>query len=198
MNLLNRFFKRHPSEPASYFDLFDKPIDYKLPGNELPFVVLDTETTGLNKEDTIVSIGAVQVFNCQIHPGKVIDTRLSNKNATNDPSAIAIHELIGEVEVNNRQLIAEFMEFVNRNIIVGHHIQFDIQKINQWIQEEYPEFSLQNKILDTAHLAKRIHKEEVERQVGGGHFLGLDNLCDLYEIPIENRHMALGDAYMRI
>ena len=197
MNFLKKFFSGEgQKEPAFYYEWFREPIDLKLPIRKKQFVVLDTETTGLEKEDNIVSIGAVLLENGQIDPSNVLDQTLPSISTTNHEEAIAIHEIIGADYGDTKEQIREFLEYIKNRIIVGHHIQFDIQKVNQWISEKYPGFSLKNKFIDTAHLAKRIHREELERQVGGSHFLGLDSLCKLYDIPIENRHTSLGDAFI--
>ncbi len=197
MNFLKKFFSgEEQKEPTFYFEWFNEPIDLKLPIRRKQFVVLDTETTGLEKEDNIVSIGAVLLENGQIDPSNVLDQTLPSISTTKYEEAIAIHEIIGTDYSDRKEQIRGFLEYIKNCIIVGHHIQFDIQKVNQWIGEEYPGFSLKNKSIDTANLAKRIHREELERQVGGNHFLGLDSLCALYDIPIENRHTSLGDAFI--
>lgn len=157
------------------------------------FAVLDCETTGLNKRDTIVTIGAITCTRNEIFTNDVLDQRY--------PMALAgksseIHgELANDAEINIDHHMEELVKFLKNHVIVGHNIAFDVGKINQMLYERHG-IKLKNHVLDTAQLAIRLDPLKYERTVGGQANLSLDSLCKQYEIPIANRHTALGDAFL--
>ena len=195
MKLLRTIFsKPNYDELRFYNNQFETTHSVKTDFFESYYVVLDTETSGLQESSEIVSIGAVQLNGYSLKPTEVLDIILNSKDRNQE--ALAIHGVMETGNENEKTKINELLQFLGSRILIGHHISFDVKMLNQWIGKYYPGFRLKNNWIDTAHLAKRIHKEEIQRTVGGHHFLGLDNLCKLYDIPIENRHTALGDAYM--
>ena len=68
--------------------------------------------------------------------------------------------------------------------------------IQQWIAGRYSGFKIKNKIVDTLEIIKRLDPQRIERRVAGHDVLQLETLCQEYGISVENRHTALGDAYM--
>ena len=160
---------------------------------DLTFVVLDCETTGLSKSDSIITLGAVLCTANEIFMDSILDQKypLSESGKSSE-----IHgELAHQSEVNVDGHLEELIEFVKNHVIVGHNISFDVGKINQLLQKKYG-MKLKNKVLDTAQMAIRLDPIKFERAVGGQSNLGLDDLCKQYQIAIENRHTALGDAYL--
>ena len=157
------------------------------------FAVLDCETTGLSRNDAIITIGAVLCSGSEIFTDKVLDQRypLSASGKSSE-----IHgELANEDQIDLDSYLQELVEFLKNHIIVGHNISFDVGKINQLLQKKYG-VKLKNHVLDTAQLAIRLDPVKYERTVGGQYNLSLDDLCKRYNIPVENRHTALGDAYL--
>jgi DNA polymerase-3 subunit epsilon len=159
------------------------------------YSVLDCETTGIDADARIITIGAVKYHEQKIELSGILDIRLPI--GINSVEA-AVH---GELK-NERSLISEqesmqqLLTYIENTIIVGHHISFDIRMINSWIGMSYPGFKLKNKVIDTLKLIKRIDPQRIERRVAGHDVLQLDRLCEEYGIEVENRHTALGDAYM--
>lgn len=158
------------------------------------FVVIDAETTGLGKNDQIITLGALRMTTDEIGLEYLMDQRYPHTRAT---QAAEIHgELPQVVRKEQNELFEELVTYIGNRIIVGHHIAFDVSKINQMISEVYKGFQLKNQIIDTAQLLYRFNRDRYENQVGGMSNLQLDIACGDYHIPIENRHTALGDAYM--
>lgn len=157
------------------------------------FVVLDCETTGLSAKDEIITIGAVRCTSQEIKLGDALDQKYSF-----DPTgkAAEIHgELSEKPKKTNEEYLQALASFIGNSVIVGHNISFDIGMINKKLKSSYNQ-GLKNSVLDTAQLAIRLDPEKYSRVVGGHANLHLDDLCESYNIPIENRHTALGDAFM--
>lgn len=156
------------------------------------FVVFDSETTGFERNDQLVSLGGVEVINFGVNP-TVLDQRYPNQ-ITNE--SISIHEELPAANEQLKPLIDQAIGYFANAVLVGHQVDYDIRMFNRISQDIYPGFRLRNKFLDTFRLAKRLDPIRYERQVGGNSNLKLDDLCAEFEIPIEARHTALGDAFL--
>jgi DNA polymerase-3 subunit epsilon len=128
---------KYPDFVNDYLQIFDKKINYNTPIEETWFVVLDTETTGLNfDKDEIISIGTVKLFDKAIDLFESKSLYLSDRTV-NNYEAISIH---GRMP-NEGEVISEFealkilLPYLNSCIIVGHHISFDITMINKLLKK---------------------------------------------------------------
>ncbi len=159
-------------------------------------IVLDCETTGLEKNDDVVSAAAIRITPCNIHIETALDQRYSLEEVG------ISSEIHGEMSsnLNDRKTddnLQELIDFVGNSILVGHNITFDIAKIEGLLRVNYDfKGGLKNKVLDTARLVKRLDPVKFERMVGGNSNLDLEELCRQFDITVENRHTALGDAYL--
>lgn len=156
------------------------------------FVVLDCETTGLSKSDRVITIGAVKCTLREIEVRKALDQKYPEP-VTGDSAVI--HGELTDTTSESRELIRELIDYLGDHIIIGHNIAFDLAMIDKLVNETYG-FKLKNKVLDTAKLAIRADPVRFERSIGGKSGLHLDDLCNEFNIHIENRHTALGDAYL--
>ncbi|MEM9329610.1 MAG: 3'-5' exonuclease [Bacteroidota bacterium] len=164
------------------------------PLEEVTFCCLDCETTGLERSDAVISFGAVKVMNRRIEVGEAMDLRLGVAKGQKHSE---IHEeLAHDCPDRMEAQLQSIVDYIGNAVIVGHHVSFDIGKINQMIGGQFKGFSLKNKSVDTWHLMRRLDPVRFERNVGGTQTLSLDALCQEFSIDIENRHSALGDAYM--
>lgn len=184
-----------PGKYAWYEEACSKKERTKKDLSETRFVVLDTETTGLNpKTDRILSIGAVAVINDQILLEDCFESYLKQEAFNND--SIAIHEITpGESSKadNPKQAMEDFIEFLGGAILIGHNIQFDFQILSNACQRQLG-FPLLNKSYDTVDLLKRTEDHFAFPEKYKGADLGLDSLCDRFHIPMHDRHTAMGDA----
>lgn len=161
--------------------------------SECRFVVFDTETTGLDyKKDRILSIGGTAIVHQEI---SVLDSlELYLKQEVYNPESAPIHGILkrGSYEkVNETTAIHKCLEFIGTDILVGHHVGFDVAVINQSLKR-YGLGKLQNKTLDTEILYKRlIHP--INRSLQEKRYT-LDELAETLKIPLHDRHTAAGDA----
>ncbi len=164
---------------------------------ELPIVVLDAETTGLQvTRDRILSLGALRVYGNSIHLAEKFEGYLPTPPHHTPGDSVAIHGIIP----NSRRytysdeptLLAELLDYLGASIIVGHHIGFDLEMINRSLAR-HGAGPLQNRIIDTAQLAKRLRPAGYWTPEGE---YSLDSLARRYRIPLSDRHTALGDCYI--
>ena len=158
------------------------------PMSETRFVVIDTETTGLNAYagDEICSIALLEMdgleltgreFQSLINPGRPI------------PEATkAIHGLSDD-DVRDAPVIEEVLleitEFIGDSVLIGHHTGFDIRFLNKTLQKEMM-CRLKHPWLDTM-LLYLVHTGRV------GHYT-LEEVADYARVEVLNRHTARGDA----
>jgi DNA polymerase-3 subunit epsilon len=141
------------------------------------FVVLDTETTGLDpRRDRIVTIGAVGVQGGEILLEDRFEALL---RVAHNTSAVTVH---GVTRDDSRHGLDEalalrlFLEYLKDGVIVGHHIQHDVQTLNAGYERHFGS-QIENLCLDTMDLALHLEKD--------GAFAGQDD-----------RHTAAGDAFL--
>lgn len=157
------------------------------------FVVFDTETTGLDyKKDRILSIGGATVMHNEI---SVMDSlELYLKQDTYNPESAPIHGILKQgtyEKVNEATAIEKCLDFIGTDILVGHHIGFDIAVINTALKR-YGLGKIKNKTLDTEVLYKRL-VHPINRPLQDKRY-SLDELAEALKIPLHDRHTAAGDA----
>ncbi|MEZ4984912.1 MAG: 3'-5' exonuclease [Saprospiraceae bacterium] len=198
------FGKQWPDTPLwnTYQAAFSEGYTRKTPLREVRFVVLDTETTGLDPmKDNILSIGAVAVENQEIRIADRFEALFPQAAAVSkQEEAIAVH---GILQKHSRQqtesseaILAGFVSYLSNAVMVGHHVSFDFGILNQACQRQLGG-KLKNKTVDTIWLAKRVvdahYMMQTPQQAGT---YSLDAMCEQYRIPIQDRHTASGDAML--
>lgn len=176
---------------------YTRTFDEELPEdvNKIPFVVLDTETTGFDYEkDRILSIGAVRIQNQSIEVRDNFEVYV--EQTTFNPETVKIHGIIQNEKFKKTSEIdalKEFLRYIGNNVLVAHHAGFDIKMINKALaRHDLPK--LKNKVLDTAVLYKstRIITNLINRDK----IYSLDEIAEAYNIDVADRHTASGDAYI--
>lgn len=189
---IQRKVKVQPQWLTDYLNL-DFSGFRKYPIDEAIFIALDCETTGLSPTDDILTIGAVKCKQNEIMINDVLDQHYPQKKVG------ASSEIHGELSLRAggeiSTLLRELISYIGNHPIIGHNIAFDVGMINKALKKTYGT-KLRNQVLDTARLAIRLDPVKYERSVGGKAQLHLDDLCKSFNIRIENRHTALGDAYL--
>lgn len=177
-----------------YWGNYEATFDKKL---EPPYryVVLDTETTGFDRyKDRILSIGAVSIVGQEIAVNDIFEVYLIQDFF--NPKTVEIHGLLKEGKLQTtteEDALKAFLEYVGNAIIVAHHAAFDINMINEALnRQNLPR--LKNKVLDTGFLFKksRIRSNLIKQEDN----YGLDSIAEKLSITIQDRHTAIGDAFM--
>ncbi len=158
-------------------------------------VVLDTETTGLEPSEghRVIEIGAVELVDRRLTGRRF--HRYLNPEREVDAGALQVHGLSNEFLADKprfQDVVAEFMAFIEGAQLIIHNAPFDVGFLNHELRllEDNPWGSLEDHcadILDTLHLARRLHP---------GQKNSLDALCARYEVDNSGRelHGALLDA----
>ncbi len=180
----------------AYRARFDRTWTDETPVEQVRFVVLDSETTGLNpRTDRIITIGAVGVLDREIMLDDSFDALL--KVAENTP-AVTVHGITRDESlkgVEEPEALEAFLAYLGDGVIVGHHIGHDIASLDAACARHW-DLQLLNRSLDTMDLT--LHLERA------GAFAGrppirqftLDALCEMFGVIPHDRHTAAGDAFI--
>ncbi|CAL1329024.1 DNA polymerase III subunit epsilon [Candidatus Providencia siddallii] len=160
-------------------------------------VVLDTETTGINKfgihyeGHNIIEIGAIEIIN----------RRLTNNNfhvyikpnRLVDPEAFKIHGISDDflqTKPSFEEIVNDFIDFIYDAELIIHNAFFDIGFIN------YEFFKLKKNIPNISNFCTIIDTLSIARKMFPGKRNNLNALCDRYMIDNSKRvlHGALLDA----
>ena len=187
------------SEPAflaAYRGCFERTWADETPVERVRFVVLDSETTGLDpRTDRIITIGAVAVQDGEILIADSFSALL--KVDRNTPS-VAVHGITRDQSIDGMpepQAMERFLDYVKDGVIVGHHIGHDMATFDAACQRHWGA-TLLNRSLDTMDLTLHLERD--------GAFAGrppirrftLDALCEMFGVVPHDRHTANGDAFI--
>ncbi|ADV33626.1 DNA polymerase III, epsilon subunit [Candidatus Blochmanniella vafra str. BVAF] len=165
--------------------------------NTTRYVILDTETTGMNKfgihyeGHKIIEIGAVEIINRSLTKNKF--HVYLNPNRPVDSEAFKIHG-ISDRFLKDKPVFSDisnkFLSFICGSNLVIHNASFDVGFLNFELRET----NLKYKTLET--YCSIIDSLKLARNLFPGQRNSLDALCERYFIDISQRnlHNALIDA----
>ncbi|MCD0469809.1 PolC-type DNA polymerase III [Flavobacterium sp. JAS] len=153
------------------------------------FVVLSTETSGLNpNKDVILSLGAFSVVDDSIVIKDNFEAVLLQYKFLQD------NGLSNEFIIESKMLkmpepdaIEALVNFIGNAILVGHHINFDIEMLNAAL-ERLDCGRLKNEALDVDMMYRKL------TDINDKQF-SLDDLTEIYKIPKSDRNSSAEDAY---
>jgi DNA polymerase-3 subunit epsilon len=185
-----------PAVEARYRTWFDASWSDDTPIDQVRFVVLDSETTGLDQHtDRIVTIGAVAVCAHEIRLDDSFDALLKVAENT---SAVTVHGITRDEASRGTEeevALVRFLDYLRDGVIVGHHIGHDIGVLDAGYERGWG-FRTLNRSLDTMDLTLHLERD--------GAFAGrppirsftLDALCEMFGVVPHDRHTASGDAFI--
>ena len=153
------------------------------------YVIFDLEPTGISPNyDEVIEISALKVkggevvdeFNTLVNPGRKIPFGATKVNGITNA-------MVAEAPAFSH-VLAEFLDFAEGLVLVGHNIaRFDMKFIWRDAEQYFGEIP-QNNYVDTLQVArKHLPKMEHHRLV---------DLAEHYGISSEGAHRALNDCYM--
>ncbi|TEW49027.1 DNA polymerase III subunit epsilon [Psychromonas algicola] len=158
-------------------------------------VVLDTETTGMNKDGLIyvghriIEIGCVEVINRRL-TGRHYHVYIQ-PDMPIDPEAMAVHGITDEFLYDKPRfadIADDFIDFIKGADLVIHNAPFDVGFMDQ-------EFRFLNKKTQTTEEMSTVTDTlEMAKKMFPGKRNNLDVLCDRY--GIDNKHRVLHGALL--
>jgi DNA polymerase-3 subunit epsilon len=153
------------------------------------YVVLSTETTGLNpKKDVILSFGAVAVVNDIIRIGDNLEVVILQYKYLHENGLS--NEFLIESKLSKLaepQAMQAFVEYIGNAVLVGHRIHFDVEMINN-VLEKMECGKLKNEALDIEIMHQKL------MDITNKSF-SLEDLIKHYKLPLNEKNSASDDAY---
>ncbi|WP_196138423.1 exonuclease domain-containing protein [Aliikangiella sp. G2MR2-5] len=158
-----------------------------------PIVSIDLETSGLNDDDNIVSMGICPFENLSI---KLVQCRhfLVNSDSALKKDSVVIHKITHDQMAKGIDSISAFKQFLNychHSLLLVHYHPVEkkfLQKLAMHITgNKIPIFFLDTFIIEEKIMARR-------QQAISATSLRLFNLRKKYGLPAYNAHNALEDA----
>ena len=153
------------------------------------YVILSTETTGLNpKKDVILSFGAVAVVDDVIRIGdnfEVVILQYKYLHENGLSNEFLIESKLSKLA--EPQAIQALIEYIGNAVLVGHRIHFDIEMIND-VLEKMECGKLKNEALDVEIMHQKL------MDITNKSF-SLEDLVKQYNLPLSERNSASDDAY---
>ena len=153
------------------------------------FVILSTETSGLSlSKDVILSMGAFSIINDSIIIADSFETVIAQYKFFHD-NGIS-NEFTVETKMKKMvepDGIHALVDFIGNSVLVGHHIDFDVEMINVAL-EKLGCGRLKNEALDIDVMHRKLN------DINNKQF-SLEELCDIYKIPKSDRNSSSEDAY---
>jgi len=186
----------NPALLEAYLRNFDASVTAESPSDSVRFVVLDSETTGLDpRKDRLITIGAVGVVAGEILLDDVFDALLEVQY---NSAAVTVHGVTRQESlegVTEPEALERFLGYLKDGVIVGHHIGHDVATLNAGYERHWG-FSLQNRSLDTMELTLHLERDGAFQGSDSISEFSLDGLCNLFGVIPHDRHTASGDAFM--
>lgn len=183
---LRRFRDKRSQKDGRWAHLFER-----YDGEEV--VSLDLETTSLNVDEaSILSIGAVCIQGKRVKTSDRLDIVLKPP-ADLTGESIKIHKIRAQdlaEGIELRDALEQVLEFVGNRPILGYYVNYDIRVLSRYLRQEFG-FSLPNKAIELSHVYHDIIKW---KHIGGDVDLRFDTIASKLNMPIIQRHTALGDA----
>jgi DNA polymerase III subunit epsilon len=185
-----------PAFVERYRGLFDRTWNDDTDIDRVRFVVLDSETTGLNpRVDRLVTIGAIAVQNGEI----VLDDAFGALiRVDENTSSVTVHGVTRDESragVDEAEALEGFLDYLGDGVIVGHHIDHDIGTFDAAYERQWG-FRMANRSLDTMDLTLHLEKDGAFAGRPAIRSFTLDALCDMFGVIPHDRHTATGDAFI--
>ena len=185
-----------PAFVAEYLRHFAHSFAAETPVHLVRFVVLDSETTGLDpRKDRLITIGAVAVVGGEILLEDAFDGLIQVQY---NSSAVTVHGVTRQESlagVTEPEALERFLAYLKDGVIVGHHIGHDVATLNAGYERHWG-FSLKNQNLDTMGLTLNLERDGAFQNGRSITDFSLDGLCGLFGVIPYDRHTASGDAFM--
>lgn len=149
----------------------------------MKFVFFDLETTGLNKDDEVIEIGAIKVvdsevvstFKSLVRPSKIVPRFITNLTGITQ-------EDLNKAQ-DKKRVKEDFKRFIEDAVLVAHNASFDKDFLERFLEEP-----VQNEVIDTLELARLIYPEFNSHS--------LEKLVLTLNLKKEKAHRAFNDALM--
>jgi DNA polymerase-3 subunit epsilon len=159
--------------------------------DQVTFVVLDTETTGLRPEggDRIISLAGVRVRSGLVRPSEVFDALVCPERSI-PSSSTRLHGITDDMVVSAPAIgvvLPAFLRFCEGAVLAGHEVSFDLGFLRRDMEFlGLPRLTSEHPVLDTRLLSRLVHGTDADHTI--------EAVAQRLGVRTIGRHSALGDA----
>ena len=175
---------------------------YRIPPRNGRYIVLDTETTGLNHNDHVVELGAHEIINGKL-TGSQFHIYIKPRFKMCE-EVIKIHgiendfydEYYKELYMNDKQNLLNFIKWLGNSLIFAHNASFDLNALNielkNWEINEFPAKRFRCSMKMFKDVVGRIEPNYYDK------YVCLEKCCEYFGLKASNNyfHNADFDAFM--
>ena len=175
---------------------------YRIPPRAGRYIVLDTETTGLNLNDHVVELGAHEIINGRL-TGSQFHIYIRPRIQMSE-EVINIHGITNEfyddfykdIYSNDKQNLINFVKWMGNSLIFAHNASFDMSALNvelkNWGINELPAKRFRCTMKMFKDVVGRIEHNFYDK------YICLEKCCEYFKLKANNDcyHNALFDAFM--
>ncbi len=189
-------FEVNESWPKSFKDYMSHPlVDLETPLDELRFLAIDFETSGLNvHKDKILSIGMVEFTVDQIEIATSQEVLIDNGEYVK-PETAEINGLTPQAlaqGVSLEQGMELFLERARGKVILAHSCNIEKSFIEAFLEQHYQLDVFPAYFIDTLHIEKRF---SYAGKTGSHKSYQLNDIRRHYKLPNYLEHSAASDAF---
>jgi DNA polymerase-3 subunit epsilon len=185
-----------PAEILRYEEGFAASWNDDASPDDIRFVVLDCETTGLDpRKDRLITIGAVALDHGEIVLEDAFEVMLK---IDHNLSAVTVHGITRDAARDGQdepEALLAFLGYLGDGVIVGHHIGHDIATLDVALGRHFGA-KLHNRWIDTMDLTLLLERVGAFGEEEPMRSFSLDALCERFEVKPHGRHTAPGDALL--
>lgn len=165
------------------------PIEFKKLGlNNTDYLILDTETTGLQKDDEVIELAIIdftgkEIYHSMYEPQKDVHW------AASKVSKLTKKKLIGSPKFMDEW--SRIVELIDNKKLIAHNATFDYQLIKQTLER----YDLDKKDADKI-FAGYIDSMDLAKEYISSPNYKLETLCEILGIEDEQKHRATYDCLM--
>ncbi len=171
----------------------EKPLSY-FPESDKRYIILDTETTGLSHNDTLISISAIEVINKQI-TGIMYNAYFHPRESNKLSYLYYIEDYASERNNNLKNCMNDFIRFVGDSMIITHNVNFDLMFINKELKNLNMKEIPLNKCICSLKITRKWRKMGIYDSNMGG---TLYDLSKYYNIRTNTKdfHHGIFDSFI--
>lgn len=167
------------------------------PLDGLRLVAIDVETSGMNvRKDRLLSVAGVEVGEGEVRVASAFSWYLRYPDLPVN-EATPVHQILpadSAAGAPEEVVLADLLPRITGAVLVGHHVRFDASVLDEALKRTVG-VRLLNPLVDTAYLAgvaiEAFHRVGYPPQP----LPSLDEVCTYLDLPMTDRHTALGDAF---
>jgi DNA polymerase-3 subunit epsilon len=168
---------------------FWKDYLHKFDQKSKRFVVFTTKTSGLNPEkDVILSIGSFAIINNSIHIGDSFEVELLQYKYFHDNGISTEFILESKIKKSNEpDAIKAFIEYIGNAVLVGHHVDFELEIINNALAK-LDCGRLKNEALDIDVMYRKLIDNNDD-------LFSIEELTRIFDLPYTIKNSPAESAY---